>query len=190
MLILLRHGQTDANARGLLQGRVDNPLDEIGRAQAAAAAEALGTVDRVVASPLTRTRQTAAALRCDAGIAIDDRLIELDYGEFDGRAVGDVSAETWDAWRSDSSFRLPGGESLDELRSRVWPALDELRHHSASSTVVVVTHMSPIKTAVQWALGVDAEISWNLHLSTASMTRVAVRGSRSVLQSFNDTAHL
>jgi len=190
VLILLRHGQTAANAKGLLQGRVDNPLDDVGYAQAAAAAAALGTVDRVIASPLWRTRQTAAALRCDRGVEYDDRLVELDYGDFDGSALGDVSPDMWDMWRSDSSYRLPGGESLDELRSRVWPALDDLREFSAASTVVVVSHMSPIKTAVQWVLGVDVEISWNLHLSTASVTRVAMRGSRAVLHSFNDTAHL
>ena len=190
MLILLRHGQTLSNARGLLQGRVDNSLDETGHAQASAAGAALGSVDRVITSPLTRTRQTASALDCAAGVEIDDRFIELDYGEFDGRAVGDVSAEMWETWRSDSTFRLPGGESLDELKSRVWPALDDLREPASSSTIVVVSHMTPIKAAVQWALGVDVEISWNLHLSTASMTKVAMRGSRSVLQTFNDTAHL
>ncbi len=75
----------------------------------------MGPVDRVVASPLLRTRQTAAAF--GAAVEIDDRFIELDYGEYDGLPLADVPAELWDRWRTDSDFAPPGGESLVALRA-------------------------------------------------------------------------
>ncbi len=87
-LTLLRHGRTTANAGGLLQGRVDHALDETGRAQAAAAAAVIGAVDRVISSPLLRARQTAEAFGLTP--EIDDRWIELDYGEWDGRPIADL----------------------------------------------------------------------------------------------------
>ena len=191
MLILLRHGRTASNALGLFQGRTDTELDEVGHIQARAAAEAIGPVDRVIASPLRRAAETAEYLPLfgDAQVEIDRRLTELSYGDYDGRPLGEVTPQTWSEWRSDPDFALPGGESLTELRSRVWPCLTEISESARDSDVVVVTHMSPIKSAVQWALGVPEEISWQLHLSTGSITRIDVQRSRPVLRSFNDTAH-
>jgi broad specificity phosphatase PhoE len=193
MLILLRHGQTKANASGLLQGRIDNRLDEVGRDQAAAAGRSLGPVDRVICSPLLRAQETASYLelaKTTSEVEVDERLIELDYGSFDGRPISDLSPARWEQWRADPEFRLPGGETLLELRQRMWSCLDDRRHEAAHATIVLVTHMSPIKSAVQWALGVDDEISWRLRLATASMTTLAVRGSAVTLTSFNDTSHL
>src|SRR5690554_322266 len=104
MLIVVRHGQTDNNARGLLLGRSDPGLDDTGRAQASAVAAALATRSadaRVIASPLTRTRETAAIIARDETVEIDERWIELDYGTAEGTPVLDVPAETWARWRSD-----------------------------------------------------------------------------------------
>ena len=88
MLIMLRHGRTKANASGLLQGRIDPELDELGVQQAAAAAGLIGRVDRVIASPLVRAQQTAAAL--GQPVETDERFIELDYGDWEGKPVKDV----------------------------------------------------------------------------------------------------
>lgn len=93
MLILLRHGRTKANAGGLLQGRIDLELDELGELQAQAAAAAIGPVDRVIASPLVRAQQTAAAF--GQSVETDDRFIELDYGDWEAKPVKDVPAQTW-----------------------------------------------------------------------------------------------
>ena len=114
MLTLLRHGRTAANKSGLLQGRVDNELDELGWRQARAAAEALGEVDRVVASPLTRAVQTAEAFGMP--VEIDHRWIELDYGEYDGLPLRDIAPETWERWRLNIHFRPPGGETVDGVQ--------------------------------------------------------------------------
>jgi probable phosphoglycerate mutase len=183
MLILARHGRTVANAGGLLQGRVDNPLDRVGRRQAAAQAHHLGHIDRVVASPLRRARETAEAYGFP--VDVDERFIELDYGEWDGRPVGDVPAEVWATWRTDADFRPPGGETLAELRHRVVEGLEDLLSEAEDCTVVVVSHVSPIKAGITWALGVPDAVSWRMHLDTGSVSAVAVRSGRPVLALFN-----
>lgn len=188
MLIVARHGRTDANRSGLLLGRLDVDLDELGRAQAAALADAVGPVDRVVASPLRRTMATAAAF--DAPIESDDRLVELDYGDWDGTPVSEVPAEAWAAWRSDPHYTPPGGESLSALADRVVPVLDDLAADAAHRTIVVVTHVSPIKAALAWALGVSPDVAWRTFVAPASITRIAVSDRGPSLHGFNDVAHL
>ncbi|HEC10404.1 MAG TPA: histidine phosphatase family protein [Acidimicrobiales bacterium] len=186
MLILVRHGRTAANASGLLQGRLDNPLDAHGHRQARGLAQSLPVADRIVASPLLRARQTAEALASATGeVDIDERWLELDYGEFDGRRFSDLPAGVWERWRDDPGFRPPGGETLAELRERVWAACDDLAEEAAAGDVVVVSHVSPIKAAVAWALGTREDLSWRMHLSTASVTRVDTGGGRVRLVEFN-----
>lgn len=188
MLIVVRHGRTEANASGRLLGRLDLGLDDLGRAQAVALAQAVGRVDRVVASPLLRTRETAAAF----GVAVetDDRLMELDYGEFDGLPLVDVPAELWQRWRSDPTFAPPGGESLVALRERVTQALEGLSAPAMTETIVVVTHVSPIKAAVAWALGAGDEVTWRMFVRPASISRIAVTERGPVLHAFNEAGHL
>ncbi len=186
-LTLLRHGRTVSNAGGLLQGRVDNALDDVGHRQAEAAAAALGRVDLVIASPLLRAQETAAHL--DAGeITTDPSWIELDYGDWDSRPLSDVPAETWARWRTDLDLRPPNGETLNELGSRVRAALESLRSADLPDHVVVVSHVSPIKAAIAWALGVDDHISWRMRLATASWSQVGLSGPTPSLISFNHTA--
>ncbi|MEM7094329.1 MAG: histidine phosphatase family protein [Actinomycetota bacterium] len=188
MLILLRHGRTEANARGLLQGRIDPALDDLGRAQAEAAATWLGSVDRVISSPLQRAQQTAAALGVD--VEIDERFIELDYGDWEGTPVRSVPAETWAQWRADLDFRPPGGETLNELGARVREALEELVGAAERSDIVVVSHVSPMKAGVAWALGVDDSATWRTVLAQAAICRIAVMAGVPRLVEFNTTAHL
>jgi broad specificity phosphatase PhoE len=186
VLVLVRHGQTDANARGLLQGRVDLPLSELGRRQAQALAALVPTDARVVVSPLRRAQETAAAFGRE--IEVDERWIELDYGELDGRPIADVPEELWQRWRADVDFAPPGGESLATLGRRVRTACEDLAAEATEADIVVVSHVSPIKAAVAWALGVGDELSWRLHVAPASVTRIAVRGGWGVLTTFNWTA--
>lgn len=188
MLILLRHGRTKANAAGLLQGRIDPGLDDLGVAQARAAAQHIGDVDRVISSPLVRAQQTAAAL--GKPIETDERWIELDYGDWDGTPVKSVHRDTWTAWRSDLTFRPPNGETLAELSTRVRTALDELLLQAADETIVVVSHVSPIKAATAWALGVDDSATWNMFLGQASTTTIAIGPNGPRLVQFNMTDHL
>ena len=189
-LCLVRHGQTDANARGLLLGRLDVELDDVGRAQAAALAAALPTPDLVISSPLARARQTAAAF--GAEVRVDEAWIELDYGEWDGVPAGDVPPADWAAWRDDPEFTPPGGESLAALTSRVHAALEALVEDEAEERrLVVVSHVSPLKAAAGWALGLGPEAAWRMYVAPASITRLGLgpRGT-ATLRSFNETGHL
>jgi probable phosphoglycerate mutase len=188
-LLVVRHGRTAQNAAGRLLGRADPPLDDLGERQAAALAAAIGPVDRVVSSPLLRTRQTAAAF--GAAVEVDERLVELDYGDWDGRRVGDIAAEEWATWRRDLSFTPPGGESLAALATRVRTACTSITESSPEdATVVAVTHVSPVKAALCWALGVDDATVWRTFVAPASLTRIAVRAGVPQLHSFNETGHL
>jgi probable phosphoglycerate mutase len=186
VLILVRHGRTALNATGRLQGRIDEPLDDLGQLQAKAAAERVGPVDEVVTSPLVRARQTADAF----GLAytVDERWIELSYGEYEGMPMSDVPSEAWRRWREDPEFAPVGGEALATLDARVRAACDDLVTRAADRSVVVVSHVSPIKAAVGWALGAGVEIAWRTHLSHASICRIDVRRTGPILLTFNETA--
>ena len=188
MLIIVRHGRTEANASGLLQGQRINPgLDDLGRRQAAALAAALPGVARVVASPLLRTQETAAAFGLP--VEVDERWIELDYGALDGTPVAEVPPSLWKAWQADIDFCPDAGESLTQLGGRVRAAAADLVEDAARHDVVVVTHVSPIKAALAWALGVGDEVSWRAFVAPASITRVST-SPRLSLHAFNITTHL
>lgn len=186
MLYLVRHGRTSANAKGLLQGRLDPPLDAIGRRQAAAIADMVGHVDEVYSSSLTRAQETASYF--DRPVTVDDRWIEIAYGEYEGVPAGEVPPEVWQAWRTNSEFKTRGGESFGSLDERVRAACEELAEHMNGRDIVVVSHVSPIKAAVAWALGVTMDIMFHCHLSQASLCRIDVGRFGPLLHSFNEQA--
>jgi len=192
VLVLARHGEATANAAGLLLGRADAGLTELGRRQAGELGRRLGPVHALVTSPLRRATDTAAALGLAVPATVDARWIEVDYGEFEGRPVGDVPAEVWRRWRRDPEFRPQGGESLGEVGRRVAEACEGLfaapgaAARSEEGDVVVVSHVSPIKAAVAWALGGDEAMAWRLHLSTGSISRIAWGPTGPVLETFNE----
>jgi probable phosphoglycerate mutase len=194
LLTLVRHGRTHANAGGLLQGHVDNELDEVGHDQASVLGPALARVapvDRIIASPLLRAQQTASAIARHVGLAVetDRRWIELDYGDYDGQPMSSIPPEVWARWRSEPDFRPPRGESMAELETRVHGALVDLAANDTGLHVVVVSHVSPIKAAVAWALGVDIGVSWRTALDRASMSTIRLHAERSALVTFNVTVH-
>jgi len=193
VLILVRHGQTDANARGLLLGRADPPLNETGRRQARALAAALPRAARIVSSPLTRARHTAAVLAGAApgvtdaeDVEVDARWIEMDYGDLDGRPATALDERSWRTWRQDPDFVPAGGESLAAVCTRVREACVELADDAARGDVVVVSHVSPIKAAVTWALGVGDEVGWRMFLADAAVCRIDTSGPVPLLLAFSD----
>jgi alpha-ribazole phosphatase len=193
-IIIVRHGRTEFNAAGRLQGRSDNPLDEVGLAQAEAVATYLApellSDTLIVCSPLLRARQTATAIAegVGASLEIDERWIELDYGAYEGLRQSEVPSNVWREWRSDSNFAAPQGESLNQVQQRVADACVELAQRLDGRTAVVVSHVSPIKSAVAWALGVDVSVGWRTQLVTASITRLAISANGAALTSFNEVA--
>ncbi len=191
MIILVRHGQTDLNATGRLQGRVDAPLTEVGRGQAAAVAAAVlagRRPVRVVSSPLQRARATADLFGLE--VEVDERWIELDYGDWDGRPLRSIEARDWDRWKADPAFAPPNGESLVQLGRRVAAACEDLTQVAVEDDVVVVSHVSPMKAAVAWALGVGPELSWRMFLGVAAICRISVGPNGPSLHSFNELSHL
>jgi broad specificity phosphatase PhoE len=189
VLIVVRHGRTDANASGLLLGRrLDPGLDDLGQRQAAALRSVVGGADRVVCSPLRRARETAAAL--DLPVTIDERWIEIDYGTLDGTPLRDLPVETWAAWRADPSFTIGGGESLAALGERVRAAADDLLDESRTRDIVIVSHVSPIKAVTAWALGVGDEVVWRMWCAPGSITEIGTMGPTPSLHSYNGRAHL
>jgi broad specificity phosphatase PhoE len=192
VLILVRHGESTGNADGLLLGRLDAPLTEHGLEQARSLGSSLTGVSRVISSPLSRALDTAAALGLGVPVEIDQRWVEVDYGEFDGQPLGQVPAEVWLRWREDANYRPSGGESLAEVGIRVRKACEELFATDGEGArgeghVVVVSHVSPIKAATCWSLGLGDEGAWRLYLATASITRVSWGANGPVLNRFNDT---
>ena len=194
MLILVRHGESVANAQGLLLGRTDAELTEKGRAQAVAArALVYDPVAEVRSSPLRRARDTAELLALGPAATIDEDWVEVDYGEFECQPLGGIPAEVWQRWRSDRDFRPEGGETLGEVDERIAGACQELfatdgaGARRAGGDVVVVSHVTPIKAAVAWALG-TGDLYWRLHLRTASVTRIGWNRDAPILHGFNEVA--
>jgi broad specificity phosphatase PhoE len=189
VLYLVRHGRTEQNASRRLLGRMDVPLDDLGRRQAEALSKVrqLREAARVVSSPLQRARDTAAELNPD--YSVDDRWVEIDYGIHDGAEVGSVP-DLWSAWDADLAFAPPGGESLAAVGERVREACGDLWAEASDRDVVVVTHVSPIKAAVAWALAVGDEVCWRMFVDVASVTSIGagMQGSPT-LRSFNETQH-
>jgi broad specificity phosphatase PhoE len=190
----VRHGQTSINREGRFQGRLDAPLTELGKEQAHRCASGLGASGAIAVwtSPLERAADTAREIATvlDVPLEVDDRLVELDYGEWDGLRLNEVDATEWTAWRADSSFAPPGGESLASLGARVATFCTERLR--ADTTIVAVSHVSPIKAAVAWALGVGDEATWRMQLDVASITRIGRRADNgpAFLAAYNETGHL
>jgi ribonuclease H / adenosylcobalamin/alpha-ribazole phosphatase len=197
--LLLRHGQTPLSAERRFAGRGDVPLTELGLEQAAAAAAALaerGAIDLVLTSPLLRARQTADAVtqRTGAPLAVDDDLAETDFGSWDGMSFAEVMAR-WPAeltaWMADADTSPPGGESFAAVAKRVDAALDRLLNAHQGQTVVVVSHVTPIKTVVCRALLAPSAALFRMHLDVASLTEADwFADGPALLRSLNDTAHL
>ena len=163
ILTLLRHGETDYNARSLFQGRTDEPLNDVGEEQAKRAAASIGEnriiasplraeassvggVDRIISSPLKRARKTAEAFGMEP--EIDERWIECNFGEWEGHPISSIEAD---------------------------------------EHLLVVTHTLPIKSAFVWVLGADIPIL-RTRLSTASYTQIEFSGDERILLNFNITS--
>ena len=171
-----------------MQGHIDPPLDALGEQQVAAMAAMIGTPDAVVSSPLLRARQTAEAF--GVPYEIDPRWAELRYGELDGARMADIDPQVWATWRADPTFRpAAGAETLVELDVRVADACAALcLAYPGTARVVVTTHVSPIKSALVWALGDSARLHWRFRVDQATLTRIEVGPDGPIVASFNETA--
>ncbi|MFJ2433544.1 bifunctional RNase H/acid phosphatase [Streptomyces anulatus] len=201
-LVLLRHGETALTPEKRFSGSggTDPELSATGRGQAERAAEhfaALGTVQEIVSSPLRRCRETAAAVagRLGLDVHIDEGLRETDFGAWEGLTFGEVReryADDLTAWlASPDTAPTGGGESFAEVAERVAAARDRIVARYAGRTVLLVTHVTPIKTLVRLALGAPPEALFRMELSAASISTVAHYGDGNAsVRLLNDTSHL
>ncbi len=177
-LLLLRHGQTELSVQRKYSGRGNPELTDVGLRQAADAARYLGQkggITAVVTSPLQRAYDTAAAAADALGlpVQVDDDLIETDFGDWEGLTFTEAAERDPDLhgrWLRDTGLRPPGGESFDEVQSRIERARDHIIAEHGPSTVLVVSHVTPIKTLLRLALGAGTSILHRLHLDLASLS--------------------
>lgn len=197
--LLLRHGQTELSVERRYSGRGNPALTELGRRQADAAAAHLaqrGGVNAVVCSPLQRAYDTAAAAAKALGldVAVDEDLIETDFGDWEGLTFGEAAQrdpELHSRWLRDTSAEPPGGESFDAVAHRVRRARNRIIADHGAATVLVVSHVTPIKTMLRLALNAGEGILYRLHLDLASLSIAEFYpdGGSSV-RLVNQTAHL
>jgi ribonuclease H / adenosylcobalamin/alpha-ribazole phosphatase len=177
-LLLLRHGQTELSVQRRYSGRGNPGLTELGRQQADAAARYLaqrGGISAVVASPLQRCYDTAAAAAKALGLdlTVDDDLIETDFGGWEGLTFAEAAEhdpELHRRWLRDTSTEPPGGESFDHVNQRVCRARDRIVAEYGGTTVLVVSHVTPIKMLLRQALDAGPGILYRLHLDLASLS--------------------
>jgi ribonuclease H / adenosylcobalamin/alpha-ribazole phosphatase len=176
--LLLRHGQTELSVERRYSGRGNPALTDLGRRQAEAAARYLGEkggIGAVVTSPLQRAYDTAAAAAKALGldVSVDDDLIETDFGAWEGLTFTEAAQrdpELHGRWLRDTSVSPPEGESFDAAAERVGRARARIIAEHAGETVLVVSHVTPIKTMLRMALDAGAAILYRLHLDLASLS--------------------
>ncbi len=199
--LLLRHGETPHTRAKRFSGSggLDPSLSDPGREQASAAADrlrALGGIDAVVASPLARTQETAAVVAAALGleVRVEGGVAECAFGDWEGLTFAEVQAKdplALERWLASTSVAPPGGESFDAVSSRVSRTRDRLIARYPGQTVVVVTHVSPIKTLVRLALDAPPRAIFRMELKPASVTELAYFADGNVsLRAFNDVGHL
>jgi ribonuclease H / adenosylcobalamin/alpha-ribazole phosphatase len=196
--MLLRHGQTPMSVQKRYAGRSDAPLTDVGVRQAAAAAKRLTSAGLgvIVTSPLLRTVQTAQEVAVVTGAAVvtDDGFRETDFGAWEGLTFAEVR-ERWPAelaaWLADPEVAPPGGESFTDVSARVTAALHRVLAARAGPTVLIVSHVTPIKTLVAAALLAPPAALYRMHLDVAALCEIDwYADGPAVLRSFNDTGHL
>jgi ribonuclease H / adenosylcobalamin/alpha-ribazole phosphatase len=200
--VLLRHGQTPLSAERRFAGSGDIDLTELGARQAKAAAQRLArrgddaAIGAIVTSPLLRARRTAAeaARATGAPLRVEADFRETDFGAWEGLTFAEAE-QKWPAemaaWLADPGTAPPGGESFTEVDRRVMAALDRLLARYAGATVLVVSHVTPIKTLVRRALLAPIEALYRMHLDVASLCEVDwYSDGPAVVRSLNDTTHL
>jgi probable phosphoglycerate mutase len=196
--LLLRHGQTPLSIEKRFSGTGDPTLTEVGLAQAAAAAKRLArsAAEAVVSSPLQRAIQTAEPVAAALGVPleVDEGLRETDFGDWEGYTFAEVKKK-WpnelDAWLASTAVAPPYGESFDDTATRVRQARDRILSRYGGQTVVVVSHVTPIKTLLRMALDAPATALFRIHLDLACVSEVQwFADGPAVVRSLNDTHHL
>ncbi|GAB3946553.1 bifunctional RNase H/acid phosphatase [Corynebacterium tapiri] len=201
-IVLVRHGQTDLSAQRRYAGHRDAQLTELGTTQSVATAKAVAGMDNIAAvltSPLSRCQHTAEKLAGLLGLQaqVNKAFIECDFGDAEGltfEEAEDKLGAQHGTWLRDPSSPAPGGESFAEVHARVGRALNRIVEEYRGKTVVVVSHVTPIKAVLAHALGGNESVYPRIVLDVASISVVDVLGTGAIVpaqvRAINDTAHL
>lgn len=194
LVLLVRHGRT-ATTGTVLPGRAKGlHLSDDGTSQAQAAADRIAQLERVhavYASPLERTRETAAPIgrAVDQPVRTAKGLLECDFGEWTGKRLSNLRKKPeWSTVQHRPSiFRFPGGESFAEMQLRIWNQMETLVTDHPGQTVVAVSHADPIKAAVAMATGVHLDLFQRISISPCSITPLLFTASGPIVLAVNST---
>jgi probable phosphoglycerate mutase len=197
-IILIRHGETEWNARGLYQGQLNSPLTAAGRQQAVALAERLRDmpIDALYSSDLERTQETAAPLVAASGLELrlDPRLRERHYGIFqslDKTAVATLHPEAYAGHHSgDPDFQIPEGESTRQFHERITRCLEDLADRHDGEEITIVTHGGTIGIAIKYVLGLSLETERRFVMANTSYNLIARNKKGWMLHTLGDISHL
>jgi broad specificity phosphatase PhoE len=197
-IILARHGETEWNASEKFRGRADVPLNEAGRKQAEMLGEYLGRakIDIVYSSPLKRAIDTAGAIAHRCGLKVNpvENLNDFHFGDWQGlsrREVQEQYPELYRDWLdTPEQVRIPGGESLEDVRSRAFPFVEDAVMRCGEGRIVFVSHRVVHKVLVCSLLGLNLSRFWNIRIDTCGVTRFDCGDGRLVLTGHNDTSFL
>ena len=197
-LYLVRHGETDWNKEGRVQGRSDQELSPLGLRQAQFLGEALRAepIAAVYSSPLRRAFETAEAIARFHSLCVEpeEGLVEMDHGHLDGLLMEDMRRDYGgflEEWRVESAdLHVPGGESLVELQARAWAAVEGILGRHPQDTVVAVSHFFAIITIIAKALNLDLAYARRLRQDLGALSILDFGERGPALSRLNDSHHL
>ncbi len=195
---LVRHGQTAWNKEEIFRGRSDVPLDETGLKQAGLAAQYFNgmEIDAIYSSPLSRALQTAQKIAEFHNLKVQPLpgIIDMSFGDWEGRPhqeIREKDSKTYRQWVEEPHLvRLPGGESLDDVRVRTMAALEEVIRKHPEKTLVLVSHRVICKVLICAILGLENSHFWQITQDTTAINLIQYRKGNYILSLMNETCHL
>jgi broad specificity phosphatase PhoE len=197
-IYLVRHGQTAWNKEEIFRGRTDISLDETGLREAALAGGYLREkkIDTIYSSPLARAKETAEKIAQFHNLRVQPLMgiIDMSFGSWEGRPIDDVKkkeGEFYRQWReAPHLLRIPGGETLDEVRQRSMAVLEEVVRSHSGKTVALVSHRVVNKVIICGILGIDNSHFWQIGQDTTAINLIQYRDGRYILSLLNESCHL
>ena len=197
-ILLVRHGETKLNSTHRFQGQIDVELGEDGLRQIEKIRDRLAThsIAAVYSSDLQRALVTAETIasRHELEVITCPELREINFGECEGLTFEEICqlypemSELWSDWNS--QMRFPGGESVDELSTRVSKCLNRLEKHTPEQTILIVSHSTPLRLILCSLMEIELEHWRQLRLDTASLSILDIYQQLAILSLLNDTSHL
>jgi len=197
-IYLVRHGQTAWNKEEIFRGRTDVPLDETGLKQAELAGQYFKGMEihGIYSSPLSRAWQTAQTVAQFHRLKVESLvgIIDMSFGNWEGHAhqeIRKIDNETYRQWvESPHLVRLPGGESLDDVRTRALGTMEEVIRKHQGETLILVSHRVVCKVLICAILGLDNSHFWQIAQDTTAINLIQYKNGRYILSLMNETCHL